>query len=345
MKEEEFHCWAAHEKSGELKPWSYKPRPQGSNDVDIKIFSCGICGSDIHQIDSGWGPSIYPIVPGHEIVGEIISVGSEVKKFQIGMRVGVGPSSFSCNKCDLCKSGQEILCEKGVWVYNARYDDGSVSYGGYSKHIRVDATWVFSIPENLPTDSVAPLLCAGVTTFTPLHRYGYGKGHKIGILGIGGLGHMALKWSKALGCEVTAISSSSSKEKDSISLGAHHFICSSNKEAMLAAKNSFDAILSTVSGSINWSTYIKLIKHNGRLILVGIPEEKLQFKPFDFIGKQISVCGSAVGSPSDFEKMFKIASEHHIVSDVQVWPIDQVNEAIKAFREGKPHFRFVLKIS
>jgi len=308
--ESEVKCWACMEKSGPAVPWQYKARALGEHDVDIKILVCGICGSDVHQIDSGWGHSIYPIVPGHEIIGKIIALGSSVKDLKLGQRVGVGPQCWSCGKCEWCKDGDEIMCRsERVWTYNAKLPNGTIVYGGYAESILVDSRFVIPIPDNLSTEGAAPLLCAGVTTYTPLARYNYGPGHKIGVIGIGGLGHMAIKWAKALGCEVTALSHSAKKEDDAKKLGADHFLYYGDKEKLKSASRSLDAILNTASSVLDFSVFINLLKPYARLILVGVPEEKLAFQPFDFIDKSISVCGSLVGSPKDFKAMFELASK------------------------------------
>jgi uncharacterized zinc-type alcohol dehydrogenase-like protein len=232
-----------------------------------------------------------------------------------------------------------------VWTYNSKYADGAVSYGGYAQNVRVDERFAFAIPENLPSHSVAPLLCAGATVFSPLKHWKVGKGTKLGVLGIGGLGHLGVKFGAALGAEVTAISHSKNKGEDAKALGAHSFLCSSDNEAMKAAEGTLDVILSTVSANVDWSSYTSLLKPDGLLIMVGLPEEKLTIPAFALIGHRISIAGSLIGSPKDIQEMLVLASEKNIVADTQVFPIEKVNEAIAAFREGKPKYRFVLEIN
>jgi len=341
-----FECMAAYSKGEKLKHFAYTPRPLGPNDVEIKIAYCGMCGSDIHQINSEWGQTIYPIVPGHEIIGEVTVVGGEVKKFVKGMRVGVGAQCLSCNTCTDCHRHEEQLCQKKVWTYNDRYSDGEVAYGGYAKYVRCDSKFVFKIPDNLPSEGASPLLCAGITTFSPMKHYGIGKGSHVGIMVIGGLGHLAIKIGRALGAHVTAISSKTDKTKLAKELGAENFICSSDLAQMKLSKRTLDAIITTVSGGVeSWSPFFELIKPDGKFIFLGLPEEKLHIKSLDFIPTRISLCGSIIGSPQDIEEMLKLCSENNIVAMTKCYPLENVNEALKDLEDGKPQFRNVLKIT
>jgi len=342
--EPEFQAWAAFEPKGQLQPFTYTPRPLGPQDIEIKIHYCGICGSDVHQIDSGWGPANYPIVPGHEIIGEVTAIGSDVTKFKTGARVGVGPQCYSCEECDMCKNHQEVYCDSLVWTYNDMYPDCNLTYGGYAKNIRIHSRFVYAIPDNLPSEKAAPLLCCGVTTFQPLVQYGLTKGQKFGVIGIGGLGHMAIKWGRALGAHVVAISGSAEKEKDCLALGAHEFFNTKDKVQFSKHKRSFDMIIHTSSVNLQWGDYFKLVKPFGRFVTVGLPEEQVNIQAKDLIGPDIQLVGSSIGSPHRTEEMLKFAADHNITCDVQVWPIEKANEAIASFRQGKPRFRYVLKI-
>jgi len=341
----EFSAFAAYGKKEDFKPFKYSPRPLGKKDVDVKIHYCGMCASDIHQVDSGWGDSIYPIVPGHEIVGEIIGKGEEVHDLAIGDRIGIGAQCWSCHQCNQCTLHEETLCSKRVFTYNDRFNDGAVAYGGYAKHIRCDSRFAFKIPDNLPSESVAPLFCAGATVYSPLKHFGVTSGQRLGILGIGGLGHLAVKFGKALGCHVTAISSHADKEAECKKLGADKFLLNSDPNQMKSAERSLDVILSTINVNVNWTDYFNLIKPDGKLIFVGLPDENISLKANDFVSQRISICGNPIGSPTAIKEMLKLASEKNVVADVTVWPLEQVNEAFKNFREGKPHFRYVLKMT
>ncbi len=340
---EQFHAWACLEKSGEIKPWTYTPRPLGDDDVEINITHCGICGSDIHQIDSGWGPSPYPIVPGHEIVGTVAAKGANVKEFEIGQRVGVGAQCFSCMDCHECHDHKEPYCDKKVWTYADKFADGNSSYGGYATKVRVHQHFTFGVPDNLSSEGVAPLFCAGITALSPMLKYNVKEGTQLGVVGIGGLGHMAIQWGRALGAHTVAISHSPNKEKEALELGANAFIWS--KEQIQQHRKSLDIIVCTANyDNMDVYPYLSLLKTDGRLVLVGVPEVPLSVHAFALISSRISLSGSAIGSPEEIKQMLKIASEKNVVAKTQVFSIKDVNEAIKQFREGKPHFRFVLKI-
>jgi len=339
---DQIQAWACFEKGGELKPFSYTPRPLGVDDVEIKITHCGICGTDVHRIESDLGASPYPIVPGHEIVGHVTSKGSKVTALQIGQRVGVGYQVSSCFSCEDCKENRESYCENVVAALASNYPDGTPSQGGYATRIRVHNHFAIPIPDNLPSESVAPLFCAGITVYAPLLQYGVGKHTKLGVIGIGGLGHLALQWGRALGAHTVAITRSAAKEKEALELGANEVIY--NPEQIKKHKRSFNIILSTVDDP-DINTYLGLLKTDGRFVVLGISADPLVVPKFPLILSRLSVSGSAIGSPDDIKKMLKLASEKNVVAKTQVFSIKDVNEAIKQFKEGKPHFRFVLKIS
>eukprot|EP00029_Vermamoeba_vermiformis_P011410 TRINITY_DN626_c0_g1_i1.p1 TRINITY_DN626_c0_g1~~TRINITY_DN626_c0_g1_i1.p1 ORF type:complete len:348 (-),score=75.36 TRINITY_DN626_c0_g1_i1:42-1085(-) len=342
--EQQFKAWAAFEPKGQLSEWSYTPRPLGPHDIEIDITHCGMCATDLHRIDSGWGPSKYPLVPGHEIVGLVTHLGSEVTRFKVGQRVGVGAQCQSCHQCDDCNERLQAYCDKKVMTYGSTFSDGASSYGGYAKNIRVDERFSFAIPENIKSEEAAPLLCAGITLYDPLKHFGAGPGKKVGIVGIGGLGHLGLKFARALGAEVYAISTSASKEEEAKKLGAHHFINTKDKASLEKNQDQLDLIVSTLNQDVDWQMYFSLVKRDGTFVIVGIPEEKLQIPAFSIIGKRLKFAGSAIGSPNEIEEMLKLASKDNIVANTQVWPLEKVNEAIAAFREGKPRYRYVLQI-
>jgi uncharacterized zinc-type alcohol dehydrogenase-like protein len=344
MSENQFKAWAGFEPKGQLSEWAYTPRPLGPRDVEIDITHCGMCATDIHRLDSGWGPSRYPMVPGHEIIGLVAKVGSEVTRFQVGQRVGVGAQCLACHQCDDCNEHLEAYCEKKVATYGSVYPDGAFSYGGYSKNIRIDERFTFSIPENLKSEEAAPLLCAGITVYDPLKHFGAGPGKKVGIVGIGGLGHLGLKFARALGAEVYAISTSASKEEEAKKLGAHHFINTKDNDSVDKHRKQLDLIISTLDGDVDWSMYLSMVKRDGQFVIVGIPETKIQIPAFALIAKRINFGGSFIGSPSGIEEMLAVASKENIGANVQVWPIEKVNEALENFRKGMPRYRYVLDL-
>eukprot|EP01113_Clastostelium_recurvatum_P003293 TRINITY_DN11430_c0_g1_i1.p1 TRINITY_DN11430_c0_g1~~TRINITY_DN11430_c0_g1_i1.p1 ORF type:complete len:362 (-),score=102.92 TRINITY_DN11430_c0_g1_i1:64-1119(-) len=345
---EQFHGYAALERGTHLKQFSYTPRPLGDEDVQIRITHCGMCASDIHQMTAGWGSGIFPMVPGHEIVGKVEAIGPKVQGLKIGDRVGVGPNCWSCRRddCRDCHNQDEPLCPKKVDTYNDRYPDGVQTFGGYCDRVRVLSHFVFPIPDALSSAGAAPLLCAGVTTFTPFVVHNVGKGAKVGVLGIGGLGHLGLQWAKALGCEVWALSSSDSKEAEARSLGSDHYININKDDVMNAHERKLDFILATGNDvKMDWGRILKLLRSDGHCCLVGIPETDIKFHPFSLISARRTFSGSSVGGVKHFKQMFQLAAEKGIESKVQVYPLDKVNEAIKDFEAGKPRFRFVLEIS
>jgi len=345
MSSEQFKGYAALQRGTHLEPWAYTPRPLGDHDVEIKVNYCGVCHSDLHQLTEGWGGSIFPMIPGHEVVGKVLAKGKAVTLVEIGQRVGVGPNCLSCLNCDQCKKHEESFCAKKTDTYNDRYPDGTPSYGGYAEKIRVHERFAFSIPDSLSSAGAAPLLCAGVTTFTPLRVHNIKKGDKVAILGIGGLGHLAVKWVKALGCHVTILSTSDSKREWATKQGADDYVVITNKEELSKRFRTLDFILATSSGSdTKWKDFLDLLRVDGTLCLVGLPEEDIRIPPFAIISRK-NFTGSAVGGGAFIKDMFQFAGEHKIEAEVQVFPIEQVDEVIKGLSEGKPRFRYVLKIA
>lgn len=316
--------------------------------MQFDILYCGVCHSDLHQIRDDWFPGIYPMVPGHEIVGRIVKVGEQVTKFKVGELAGTGCMVDSCGKCHNCKDGLEQYCDHGnIQTYNAinHYTDGMPTYGGYSKTIVVKEDFVLRIQEGQPLANVAPLLCAGITTYSPLRHWKVGKGHKLAVLGLGGLGHMAVKFGVAFGAEVTVLSTSPSKEADAKKLGAHNFLLTSDKAQFEAAQNSFDFILDTVSAQHDIAAYMSLLKTNGTHICVGVPPEPSQIPPFALIAGRKSVAGSMIGGLPETQEMLDFCAANNIVSDVEVIDIKDIATAYERMLKGDVRYRFVIDMA
>jgi uncharacterized zinc-type alcohol dehydrogenase-like protein len=339
--------YAAQSATSLLSPFSFSRREPGEHDVVIDILYCGVCHSDIHQVRDEWGGSIFPMVPGHEIVGRISRVGSHVKDFKAGDLAGIGCFVDSCRTCPSCKEGLEQYCENWLsQTYNGYEQDRKTpTYGGYSSQIVVDEKYALHISPKLPLEGVAPLLCAGITTWSPLREWKVGKGHKLGVLGLGGLGHMAVKLGVALGAEVTMLSSSASKEKDAKRLGAHQFALTSDTEVLKKYADYFDFIIDTVSAQHDFNTYLSLLKRDGTLILVGAPPKPIDFPAFGIIPKRRRIAGSMIGGIRETQEMLDFCAEHTIVSDVEVIPIQQINNAYERMLKGDVRYRFVIDVA
>ncbi len=339
--------YAAQSATTPLAPFSFEKRDTGAHDVQIEILYCGVCHSDLHQIRDEWGGSIFPMVPGHEIVGRITQIGSHVTKFKVGDLAGVGCFVDSCRTCQNCKDGIEQYCDEGmVGTYNGRERlTGAPTYGGYSTSIVVDENYTLHVSDKLPLSGVAPLLCAGITTYSPLRHVGVTKGHKVAVLGLGGLGHMAVKFAVAFGAEVTMLSSSPSKAADAERLGAHHFALTSDAETMKGLQNSFDFILNTVSAPHDYNTYLNLLRTNGTMIVVGVPPAPAQVPAFNLIMKRRSIIGSLIGGIKETQEMLDFCAEHNIVSDVEIIDIDKINESYERMLKGDVRYRFVIDIA
>ncbi|VUD67432.1 Aldehyde reductase Ahr [Thalassocella blandensis] len=329
-------AYAASEKGGKLAPFEYDPGPLGANEVEINVESCGICHSDLSMLDNEWGFTQYPFVPGHEVIGTIKQVGSDVSTLTPGQRVGLGWHSGYCESCQSCHSGDHNLCSQAEMTIGGHH-------GGFAEQVRAQATAVIPLPETLNPDSAGPLFCGGVTVFNPLVQFDIKPTSKVGVIGIGGLGHMALQFLHAWGCEVTAFSSSDSKKKEALELGAHHVLDSSNAQALEDAAGRFDLILSTVNVKLDWNAYLNTLAPKGRLHFVGATLEPLDLGVFNLIGAQRSVSGSPVGSPVTIKKMLDFAALHKIEPVTEYFSFEQVNEALDRLREGKAHYRIVLK--
>ena len=340
--------YAVHHAADKLAPWNFERREAGPNDVLIEILYCGVCHSDIHQVRSEWGPARYPMVPGHEIVGRVVKVGSDVKKFKEGDLAGVGCMVDSCRECGNCTNGFEQFCEKGksVWTYNSVEKDGvTPTYGGYSNHIVTDENFVLRVSDKLPLEAVAPLLCAGITTYSPLRKWKVGNGHKVGVLGLGGLGHMAVKFASSFGAEVTMLSTSPEKEADARRLGAHHFCLTTDKQQVKQYTNYFDFIIDTVSAPHDYDMYLKLLRSYGVHICVGIPPEPIKINGFILLANGRSIHGSSIGGIPETQEMLDYCAEHKIVSDVEVININYINDAYERILKSDVKYRFVIDLN
>ncbi|TMW61715.1 hypothetical protein Poli38472_010778 [Pythium oligandrum] len=330
----------------EVEAFQYQARPLGLEDVEIAISHCGICGSDLHTISGGWGGANYPVVPGHEIVGTITSIGSDVKHLKVGDRVGVGAQVFAClekEKCKECAAEKESYCKKSVYTYNGKYADGQPSYGGYAEYVRVSGRFAFKIPEALPSDVAAPLLCAGLTVYTPLRDH-VKSGQRVGVVGIGGLGHLGLQFIRALGAEPVAFSHSPNKEAAARELGAVDFINLGNPEDAARAQRSVDVLLVTADAKGQpYDTYLGTIAIGGKLLMVGAPDDKMAFSAFSLCAGGISVVGSLIGGIKDTEEMLKLAAEKNVRPIIQKLPMSKANEGIKMVDEGRVRYRVVLE--
>lgn len=337
--------YAAMEAGAKLQPFTFQRRSVGPKDVLLEISYCGICHSDIHQARDEWGGAIFPMVPGHEIVGTTVQVGPEVNSVREGDTVGVGCFVDSCRTCQLCKQGLEQYCDQGmILTYNGLDKNGDPTYGGYSTQIVVDEQYLLRIPKNLPPESTAPLLCAGITVYSPFRQWGLAQGHKLAVVGLGGLGHMGVKIGRTLGAEVTVLSHSESKKREAERLGATEFALSTNEETFSRLGQRFDFILDTVSAPHTADTYLGMLKTDGTLILVGAPNLPTSVGAFSLIAKRRRMVGSLIGGIQETQEMLDFCSEHGITSDVEVIPVQQVNEAYERVINGDVRFRFVIDL-
>jgi len=340
-------AYAAKTATSPVEPWSIERRHPKPHDVQIEILYCGVCHSDLHTVRNEWGGTVYPCVPGHEIVGRITAVGDHVKKFKSGKLAAVGCLVDSCRVCENCKQGLEQYCLNGmVGTYNGQEKDGSGNtYGGYSKQIVVHEDFVLNISDKLPLEGIAPLLCAGITTYSPLRHWKVGKGDKVGVVGLGGLGHMGVKLAVSFGAEVTVLSHSASKANDATALGAHKFILTSDAAQVKAAHNFFDFILDTVSAEHDYNLYLSMLKTDGKMVCVGAPPTPAQIHVFNLIGKRRTLAGSLVGGLPETQEMLDYCAEHDIVSDVEVININYINDAYERMLRGDVRYRFVIDMA
>ena len=339
--------YAAQSKAAPITPFEFERRTPGASDVQIEILFCGVCHSDLHQVRDEWGGSIYPMVPGHEIVGRVKSVGSAVTKFKPGDLAGVGCMVDSCRTCESCSIGLEQYCDRGqtVFTYNSRFPDGTPTYGGYSESIVVDETFALSISPKLDLAATAPLLCAGITTYSPLRHWNVQPGQKVGVVGLGGLGHMALKFAHAFGAHVTQFTTSPGKEEDARRLGADEVVLTRDPEALKALAGTFHFIIDTVSAPHDLNMYLTLLKRDGSMVLVGLPEDPAKVDAFPLAGKRRSLAGSNIGGIAETQEMLDFCAEHGIVSDIEMTPISKVNEAYERMLKNDVKYRFVIDMA
>lgn len=340
--------YAAASATSPLAPHEFVRRDPGADDVQIDIDYCGVCHSDLHVARNEWGGTVFPSIPGHEIIGRVTQVGKDVTRFKVGDRVGVGCMVDSCQVCASCNEGDEQYCEKGFTGTYGGVEKviGGRTFGGYSNNIVVKDKFVLRIPDSLDAAGAAPLLCAGVTTWSPLRHWKIGKGHKVGVVGLGGLGHMAIKLAHAMGAHVTLFTTSPGKEADAKRMGADEVVISKDKEQMKAYKNSLDYIINTVAASHNLDTFLSLLKRDGNMTLVGVPEHP---HPSPSIGnlvyKRRTLSGSLIGSIAETQEMLDFCAEHNIVSDIEIIPIDKINEAYERMLKSDVKYRFVIDLA
>jgi alcohol dehydrogenase (NADP+) len=339
-------AYAAPAAKAPLERTTIERRPVGEFDVLIEIKYAGICHSDIHQVREGWGEARFPMVPGHEIAGVVVKVGSGVSKCAVGDQVGVGCFVDSCRECEYCKQGLEQYCVRGnISTYNGLDKNGEPTYGGYSTHIVVDENYVLRIPDSLPLDVAAPLLCAGITTYSPLKHWNAGPGKKVAILGLGGLGHMGVKIAHALGAEVTVLSQSLRKKDDGLKLGADHYFATSDPKTFESLAGTFDLVLSTVSAPVDFGAYLSLLKADGTLVNVGAPEEPISLNLFSLIGGRKSLAGSMIGGIPETQEMLDFCARHGLGADIELIRADQINEAYERVLSSDVRYRFVIDIA
>ncbi len=340
------NAYAAFSATEPLGPWSLTRREAGPNDVEIEILFCGVCHTDIHFVRNELGNAVYPMVPGHEIVGEVRAVGSAVTKYKVGDRVGVGCFVDSCRTCPQCQAGEEQYCDAGArFTYNAPEADGvGVTYGGYSTQITVDENYVVRIPDSLPLDAAAPLLCAGITTYSPLRHFGLQAGQRIGVVGLGGLGHMGVKFAKAMGAHVTVLSTSPSKEADALRLGADAFLATGDGTVFESHAGTFDFIMDTVSASHDLHGYLNLLKVDGTMIVLGIGDPApLSNMPLIFRRRRL--VGSLIGGIRETQEMLDFCGQHGIVCDIELITMPQINEAYERMLRSDVRYRFVIDLA
>ena len=331
----EIHGLAVHAAGAHLLPYKYDPGDLAQSDVEVQISHCGICHSDVHLIDNDWGMSKYPFIPGHEIVGTVTAVGTGVENLTIGERVGIGWQADSCGVCEWCRKGEEHLCAKAQPTCVGRH-------GGYADSVRVNWRFAIPVPAALESENVAPLLCGGITVYAPIRNHGVRPASRVGVIGIGGLGHIGLQFAKAFGAEVTAFSTSKSKESEARALGAHHFVNTRETSAMKKLAGSFDFLLSTVNADQDWGGYINALRPKGAFCLVGVPPSPLALQAFPLVGGQKSLSGSPTGSPEDIAEMLDVAARHGVKAVTERFAMDKANEAVAKVKKNQVRYRAVL---
>ena len=340
-------AYAAFNSKDPLRPHTVERRDPGPRDVEIDILFCGICHSDIHQVRDEWGGSTYPMVPGHEIVGRVTRVGASVTRLKAGDLAGVGCMVDSCRTCDSCARDLEQFCRKGAaYTYNGtEMDRTTPTYGGYSTAVVVDEAFVLKVPESLDPAGAAPLLCAGITTYSPLRQWNCSKGDRVGVVGLGGLGHMAVKLAASMGAEVTMLSTSRAKEADAKRLGASGFALTSEDATFTKLAGHFDLIVNTISAPHDYNRYLGLLRPQGTMVLVGAPPQPIPVSAFSLIFGNKRLAGSLIGGIAETQEMLDYCGAHGIVSDVEIIPADKVNEAYERMLKGDVRYRFVIDIA
>jgi uncharacterized zinc-type alcohol dehydrogenase-like protein len=340
-------AFAVQSKTSPLSPFSVQRRDPGPRDVEMKILYCGVCHTDLHITRNDWSGTTYPCVPGHEIVGRVTKAGASAKKYKEGDIVAVGCMVDSCRECESCKEGLEQLCEKGpTFTYNSEdKKGGGMTYGGYSESVVVDEDFVCRVPRNLDLAGAAPLLCAGITTYSPLKYHKVGKGQKVGIVGLGGLGHMGVKLARAFGAHVTVFTTSPSKTQDALRLGAHEVVVSKNEDEMKKQANSFHFILDTVAVKHDINAYLELLRRDATLTQVGAPAEPLDVNVFNLIIKRRAFTGSLIGGIRETQEMLDFCGQHNIQSDIELIPIQKINEAYERLLKSDVKYRFVIDMA
>jgi uncharacterized zinc-type alcohol dehydrogenase-like protein len=331
----EIHGLAVHAAGAHLLPYKFDPGEIQPYEVEIKVSHCGVCRSDINLINNDWGISKYPLIPGHEIVGTIVAVGEHVRSLAVGQRVGVGWQADSCGMCEWCRKGEEQLCAQAQPTCVGRN-------GGFADKVRVNSRFAIPLPDALESENAAPLLCAGITVYAPLRNHGVRPYSRVGIIGIGGLGHIGIQFAKVFGAEVTAFSTTKDKEVEARELGAHHFVNTRDTGALKKVVGSFDLLLSTVNADQDWSAYLHALRPNGMLCLVGAPTSPLQVQAPTLIGGQRAVCGSSTGSPHDLQEMLDVAARHGVKAITETFAMAKASDAVARVKKNQVRYRAVL---
>jgi uncharacterized zinc-type alcohol dehydrogenase-like protein len=335
MAASEIHGLAVHAAGAQLVPYKYEPGELKANEVEVKISHCGVCHSDISLIDNDWGFSRYPFIPGHEIVGTVSAVGPDVRDRKVGERVGIGWQADSCGICEWCRQGDEHLCANSQPTCVGRN-------GGYADSVRVNSRFAIPVPEALESENVAPLLCAGITVYAPMRNHGVRPSSRVGVVGIGGLGHLGLQFAKAFGAEVTALSTSKDKEEEALKMGADHFVNTRDTVELKKIAGAFDFLLSTVSADQDWQALVNSLRPKGTLCIVGVPPSPVSIQAFPLISGQRSISGSPSGSPRDLHEMLDVAARHEVKAITERFPMAKANEAIAKVKKNKVRYRAVL---
>ncbi|MBN1206896.1 MAG: NAD(P)-dependent alcohol dehydrogenase [Myxococcaceae bacterium] len=332
-----IQAFAAPGKGQPLEPFEYEPSPLAPHDIEVRISHCGICHSDLHLVNNDWGMSRYPLVPGHEIIGTITQVGSAVTRLAPGQRVGIGWQADSCGECEWCARGEENLCSRSAPTCVGRH-------GGFARSIRVNGHFAIPVPDGLGSENAAPLLCAGITVYSPLRAHNLGPQHRVGVIGIGGLGHLALQFARAFGCEVTAFSSSADKEAEARRLGAHHFAATRSPEALKRLAGSFDFILSTANADLPWLDYVSALRPYGTLCFVAAPPSNLSVPVFPLLSANKRIVGSTIGGTAALRELLEVAARHGVKAQTERFPLAQVNQAMARVARNEVRYRAVLEL-